>query len=63
MWCSGEEMIPSEELVPGDLLVISPTRSLMTSDALLVTGTSILNESVLTGNQSNTNDPLGHNTL
>ena len=36
-------------LVPGDLIVIPPTGCVMSCDAVLVAGTCIVNESVLTG--------------
>ncbi|RXG69550.1 putative cation-transporting ATPase 13A3, partial [Armadillidium vulgare] len=43
------EMIPSEHLVPGDVLVIPPQGCMMQCDAALLQGTSIVNESMLTG--------------
>ncbi|XP_046682889.1 polyamine-transporting ATPase 13A3 isoform X2 [Homalodisca vitripennis] len=41
--------VPSQDLVPGDTIVIPPHGCLMTCDALLLTGNCIVNESVLTG--------------
>ncbi|XP_054290911.1 polyamine-transporting ATPase 13A3-like isoform X1 [Macrosteles quadrilineatus] len=41
--------IESEDLVPGDTIVIPPHGCLMTCDALLLSGNCIVNESVLTG--------------
>jgi len=38
--------------VPGDLIVIPPTGCLIPCDAVLLSGTCIVNESVLTGNQT-----------
>ncbi|CAI5449153.1 unnamed protein product [Caenorhabditis angaria] len=47
---NGEEMkIGSEELVPGDILLIPPHGCLMQCDCVLMNGTVIVNESVLTG--------------
>ncbi|KAH0547164.1 polyamine-transporting ATPase 13A3-like isoform X1 [Cotesia glomerata] len=43
------DSITSERLVPGDILVIPPHGCLMPCDAVLLTGTCILNESMLTG--------------
>ena len=40
--------IPSEELVPGDIIVV-PNNNLMPCDAILLSGTCIVNESMLTG--------------
>lgn len=42
------EEIPSELLVPGDIIEI-PANHQMTCDAVLLKGTCILNESMLTG--------------
>jgi P-type E1-E2 ATPase len=42
--------IGSEELVPGDVIVIPPNGLLMPCDAALISGTCIVNESMLTGN-------------
>lgn len=39
----------SENLVPGDTIVIPPYGCLLTCDVLLLHGTCIVNESVLTG--------------
>lgn len=38
-----------QELVPGDLVVIPPTGCTLTFDSVLLTGTCIMNESMLTG--------------
>jgi len=40
--------IDSDELVPGDVIVV-PNNSNMPCDAILLSGTCILNESMLTG--------------
>ena len=41
--------VTSEELVPGDVLVIPPKGSLAHCDAVLISGNCIVNESMLTG--------------
>ena len=41
--------ILSTDLVPGDLLVIPSNGTIMPCDAVLVSGTCIVNESMLTG--------------
>lgn len=43
------ETIPSEHLVPGDLMVIPPQGCMMQCDAVLLKGNCIVNESMLTG--------------
>ncbi|XP_014244199.1 probable cation-transporting ATPase 13A3 isoform X1 [Cimex lectularius] len=43
------QLISSSELVPGDIISIPKQGCLMTCDAMLVTGSCIVNESVLTG--------------
>ncbi|XP_012263211.2 polyamine-transporting ATPase 13A3 isoform X1 [Athalia rosae] len=43
------ESIPTEQLVPGDVLVIPSHGCIMPCDAVLLTGNCILNESMLTG--------------
>uniref|UniRef100_T1H8S0 Cation-transporting ATPase n=1 Tax=Rhodnius prolixus TaxID=13249 RepID=T1H8S0_RHOPR len=43
------QIINSKELVPGDIILIPPQGCSMMCDALLLTGTCIVNESVLTG--------------
>jgi cation-transporting P-type ATPase 13A2 len=51
--CRGKDLfqeVPSEKLVPGDLIEIpSNHESLMACDAILLNGTCIVNESMLTG--------------
>ncbi|XP_076085924.1 polyamine-transporting ATPase 13A3-like isoform X2 [Mytilus galloprovincialis] len=50
--CKGEEKyedIPSEDLVPGDVIEIPRRGCFMQCDAVLVTGNCIVNESMLTG--------------
>lgn len=44
------EDIPSEDLVPGDVIEIPRRGCFMQCDAVLVTGNCIVNESMLTGN-------------
>ncbi|XP_045583317.1 polyamine-transporting ATPase 13A3 isoform X2 [Procambarus clarkii] len=43
------DTIPSEHLVPGDLMVIPPQGCMMQCDAVLLKGNCIVNESMLTG--------------
>ncbi|XP_057320538.1 polyamine-transporting ATPase 13A3-like isoform X2 [Microplitis mediator] len=43
------DSITSDKLVPGDILVIPPQGYLMSCDAVLLSGTCIVNESMLTG--------------
>ncbi|XP_063298835.1 polyamine-transporting ATPase 13A3 [Pelobates fuscus] len=43
------EEILSTDLVPGDLMVIPPNGTIMPCDAVLISGTCIVNESMLTG--------------
>lgn len=50
--CRGEEVyedIPTGKLVPGDVITIPQHGCVMTCDAVLITGTCIVNESMLTG--------------
>lgn len=42
--------IPSEDLVPGDVIEIPRRGCIMQCDAILITGNCIVNESMLTGN-------------
>lgn len=42
-------LVPTEQLVPGDLLALPPHGCTMHCDAVLLTGTCIVNESMLTG--------------
>ncbi|CAO4374347.1 unnamed protein product [Caenorhabditis nigoni] len=44
-----EQTIGSDQLVPGDILLIPPHGCLMQCDSVLMNGTVIVNESVLTG--------------
>lgn len=46
----GVEEILSTELVPGDVLVVPLNGMIMPCDAVLLSGTCIVNESMLTGN-------------
>ena len=41
--------VTSEQLVPGDVLVIPPKGSLVHCDAVVISGNCIVNESMLTG--------------
>ncbi|KAM4770721.1 polyamine-transporting ATPase 13A3 isoform 2-T2 [Rhinophrynus dorsalis] len=43
------EEILSTDLVPGDIMVIPPNGTIMPCDAVLISGTCIVNESMLTG--------------
>jgi cation-transporting ATPase 13A3/4/5 len=43
------EEIPSKQLVPGDVIIIPPYGCDMHCDAVLLNGTCIVNESMLTG--------------
>jgi len=43
------EDIPTEHLVPGDVIVIPPHKYTMHCDAVLLSGNCIVNESMLTG--------------
>ncbi|XP_043933277.1 polyamine-transporting ATPase 13A3-like [Protopterus annectens] len=43
------EAIFSTDLVPGDLILVPPTGMIMPCDAVLISGTCIVNESMLTG--------------
>ncbi|XP_053315141.1 polyamine-transporting ATPase 13A3 isoform X2 [Spea bombifrons] len=50
--CRGSEEpeeILSTDLVPGDIMVIPPNGTIMPCDAVLISGTCIVNESMLTG--------------
>lgn len=44
------EEILSTELVPGDIMLIPANGTIMPCDAVLISGTCIVNESMLTGN-------------
>lgn len=44
-----DEVVDNSNLVPGDLVVIPPNGCIMSCDMVLVTGTAIVNESMLTG--------------
>ncbi|XP_056421363.1 polyamine-transporting ATPase 13A3 isoform X1 [Hyla sarda] len=43
------EEIMSTDLVPGDIMIIPPNGTIMPCDAILISGTCIVNESMLTG--------------
>ncbi|XP_067658890.1 polyamine-transporting ATPase 13A3-like isoform X3 [Haliotis asinina] len=62
--CRGEqefEEIPNQDLVPGDVIAIPPHGCVMMCDAVLVAGTCIVNESMLTGESVPvTKTPLSH---
>lgn len=47
------ESVCVTELVPGDVIVIPPQGCTMTCDAVLMAGTCIVNESMLTGKYHN----------
>ena len=46
---AGSEQVESHGLVPGDVLLLPPAGCVMTCDALLLTGSAIVNEAMLTG--------------
>ncbi|XP_063886478.1 polyamine-transporting ATPase 13A3-like isoform X4 [Scylla paramamosain] len=46
---SVEAIMDSKELVPGDVVVVPPEGCTMPCDAVLISGTAIVNESMLTG--------------
>lgn len=46
---SVEECVSSEELVPGDCVIIPPEGLLLPCDAALLAGECLVNESMLTG--------------
>ncbi|XP_045138858.1 polyamine-transporting ATPase 13A3-like isoform X7 [Portunus trituberculatus] len=46
---SEEVTVDSKELVPGDVVVVPPEGCTMPCDAVLISGTAIVNESMLTG--------------
>jgi P-type E1-E2 ATPase len=43
------ESISSDELVPGDIIELPKHRAIVACDAILLTGSCIVNESILTG--------------
>lgn len=43
--------VSSEDLVPGDVLVIPPNGAMIHCDAVLISGNCIVNESMLTGKE------------
>ncbi|XP_008555627.1 polyamine-transporting ATPase 13A3 [Microplitis demolitor] len=60
------DSITSDQLVPGDILVIPPQGYLMSCDAVLLSGTCIVNESMLTGESvpvTKTSVPLCANVI
>ncbi|KAL8587281.1 hypothetical protein ACOMHN_045528 [Nucella lapillus] len=53
--------IPESQLAPGDVIALPPHGCIMTCDAVLITGTCIVNESMLTGESVPvTKTPLTH---
>lgn len=44
-----ECVVSAEKLVPGDVIVLPPDGCIMPCDALLLTGSCLVNESMLTG--------------
>ena len=44
-----KETVRNSDLVPGDVVVIPPDGCLMCCDAVLITGSTIVNEAMLTG--------------
>ena len=44
-----ECVVNAEKLVPGDVIVLPPDGCVMPCDALLLTGSCLVNESMLTG--------------
>jgi cation-transporting ATPase 13A3/4/5 len=51
VWRGGHkyEKLPTKQLVPGDVIIIPPHGCDMHCDAVLLSGTCIVNESMLTG--------------
>ncbi|XP_048460545.1 dynamin-like 120 kDa protein, mitochondrial, partial [Rhincodon typus] len=45
----GYEKVPSSELVPGDVLLVTGNKQVLSCDAILIHGGCIVNESMLTG--------------
>ncbi|XP_046388324.1 polyamine-transporting ATPase 13A3-like isoform X2 [Ischnura elegans] len=57
------EMIPTEQLVPGDVIIVPLHGCIMPCDAVLLSGNCIVNESMLTGESvpvTKTPLPFGH---
>lgn len=50
--CTEEERVSSEELVPGDCVVIPAEGLLLPCDAALLAGECMVNESMLTGERT-----------
>ena len=46
---TGEEEVSSKDLVPGDVILIPPEGMVMPADAVVIQGSCIVNESMLTG--------------
>lgn len=46
---SGYEEVSTEMLVPGDVIIIPSNGCILQCDAVLIAGTCIVNESMLTG--------------
>ena len=49
LFFSGTVIEAEDQLVPGDVIIIPPQGCTMTCDAVLINGTCIVNESMLTG--------------
>jgi cation-transporting ATPase 13A3/4/5 len=52
------EELPTKQLVPGDVIIIPPHGCDMHCDAVLLSGTCIVNESMLTGTDGETSTAL-----
>ena len=51
--CVELEEVNSDHLVPGDVIIIPSSGCFMSCDAVLTSGNCIVNESMLTGKQTN----------
>ena len=49
LFFSGTVIETEDQLVPGDVIIIPPQGCTMTCDAVLINGTCLVNESMLTG--------------
>ena len=47
--CLETAEVNTSDLVPGDVIIVPPNGCMMNCDAVLVTGSAIVNESMLTG--------------